>query len=190
MVLQLLEEQPPSGKLQNDPAFQARHEESLSTGSFLRAYVRSYVLPAVGAAIGGALGYFTLKTPMSNMMGKMITESPRAPNVMGGFVGAVFGGVLGALKLSYENWRRDESTRLAAQEVNHAILQLEMFKPTDAELVAENQRLRDALAKEDGRMKVAQPQEAGSPSSTVSSLPAGTQTVAAQAAALSQHAAG
>lgn len=64
---------------------------------------------------------------------------------VGGFLGSMFGG----MAVNYNEWRKDESARLAAEEVNKNISQMEIFKPSDPELVAENKRLRAMLAEKD-----------------------------------------
>lgn len=55
--------------------------------------------------------------------------------------------VAGSIATGYDKWHKEESARIAAQEVNKDISQIELFKPSDAELVAENKRLRAIVAK-------------------------------------------
>lgn len=61
---------------------------------------------------------------------------------VGGFTGLLGGGIV----VGYDHWRKQESERLAAQEINEDVAKLELFKPSDPELVAENKRLRQMLA--------------------------------------------
>lgn len=73
---------------------------------------------------------------------------------VGAGVGAFFGSMFGGMAVNYNEWRKDESARLAAEEVNKNISQMEIFKPSDPELVSENKRLRAMLAeKEDASPK-------------------------------------
>lgn len=52
----------------------------------------------------------------------------------------------GSIAIGYDQWRKNESARLAAEEINHDIANLDLFKPSDAELVAENKRLHTMVA--------------------------------------------
>lgn len=54
--------------------------------------------------------------------------------------------IVGSIAVGYDRWRKEESARIAAQEVNGDISKLELFRPSDAELVAENKRLRQMVA--------------------------------------------
>ncbi|MFN7402075.1 MAG: hypothetical protein ACK5R4_07070 [Alphaproteobacteria bacterium] len=53
----------------------------------------------------------------------------------------------GGIAVGYQEWRKQESQRLAAEEINRDISRIELFKPSDSELVEENKRLRQMLAK-------------------------------------------
>jgi hypothetical protein len=52
----------------------------------------------------------------------------------------------GSIAVGYDQWRKAESARLAAGEINRDIANLELFKPSDMELVAENKRLHAMVA--------------------------------------------
>lgn len=58
-----------------------------------------------------------------------------------GLVGSIIGGTF----VGYNKWRKEESTRLAATEIDRDISRLEIFNKRDPELVKENKRLRDML---------------------------------------------
>ncbi len=64
-------------------------------------------------------------------------------------IGATVGSLLGSTVVNYSEWKKDESARLAAQEVNSDISKIELFKPSDVELVAENKRLRAMIAEKE-----------------------------------------
>lgn len=68
-----------------------------------------------------------------------------------GFVGLMGGG----MAVGYDHWRKEESERLAAEEINRDVAKLELFKPSDPELVAENKRLRTMLAEEEAKRPAA-----------------------------------
>lgn len=80
-----------------------------------------------------------------------------------GIAGTV-GLLVGGTAVNYNEWRKEESARLAAAEVNKNISELELFKPSDQELVSENKRLRAMLAAKDGNLpdaKITEPATAG-----------------------------
>ncbi len=56
------------------------------------------------------------------------------------------GSIIGSVFVGYQKWRKEESARLAASEIDRDISQLEVFSKRDPELVAENKRLRAMLA--------------------------------------------
>lgn len=79
-------------------------------------------------------------------------------------VAGTAGFIVGGTAVNYNEWRKEESARLAAAEVNKNISELELFKPSDTELVAENKRLRAMLAEKDGNTpdaKITEPAGAG-----------------------------
>lgn len=69
--------------------------------------------------------------------------------VIGAGVAGLGGALAGGTVVGYRKWKKDESTRVAAAEINEDVSHLELFRPSDHELVAENKRLRAMLAKED-----------------------------------------
>lgn len=69
----------------------------------------------------------------------------KAFNVGGASVGAFIGAMAGSLPLGYDVWRKAESSRIAAREINHDISQMRMIVPSDESLIKENQRLRAML---------------------------------------------
>ncbi len=81
--------------------------------------------------------------------------------VIGAGVAGAGGALAGGTVVGYQQWKRDESTRVAAAEINEDVSKLELFRPSDPELVAENKRLRAMLAKEDMGGGADMPQTAG-----------------------------
>lgn len=67
--------------------------------------------------------------------------------LIGAGIGLVTATLAASFALGYRAWRKDESARLAALDLEKNINRLELFKPSDPELVAENKRLR-AMANE------------------------------------------
>lgn len=76
----------------------------------------------------------------------VINEVPTAARYVGGAITGFIASIGGGIAVGYDKWRKEESTRLAAEEVNRDIAKLELFRPSDPELVAENKRLRAMLA--------------------------------------------
>ncbi len=65
-------------------------------------------------------------------------------------VGLGYAGLMaGSLFIAYREWKKKASTELAAREINRDIANLQIFKPTNQELVSENVRLREMLAQYD-----------------------------------------
>lgn len=63
--------------------------------------------------------------------------------------GAFLGLLSSGMALGYDQWRKEESTRVAAREINNDISKMRILEPTDNELVAENKRLRQMLNEQD-----------------------------------------
>lgn len=61
------------------------------------------------------------------------------------------GSITGSVFVGYDKWRKEESARLAASEIDRDIARLELFKPSDPELVAENKRLRGMIAEAEAK---------------------------------------
>ena len=81
-----------------------------------------------------------------NLLGMAEPDLLKNAKYVGAGVGAFLGSMFGGMAVNYNEWRKDESARLAAEEVNKNISQMEIFKPSDPEIVAENKRLRAMLA--------------------------------------------
>lgn len=58
---------------------------------------------------------------------------------------AFVGSMIGSIFVGFDRWKKEESTRLAAAEIDRDISRLEVFSKRDPELVAENKRLREML---------------------------------------------
>lgn len=82
-------------------------------------------------------------------LGLPASEGLKTAKAAGAAAGALTGAIAGGTVVGYHKWKKEESTRLAAAEINEDVSKLELFRPSDPELVAENKRLRAMLAKED-----------------------------------------
>jgi hypothetical protein len=87
------------------------------------------------------------------------------------FIGAGLLGIpasmFGSLAVAYDEWRNEESARLAAREIDRDISKLEIFRPSNPELVAENKRLRAMLAETEKKTEMAAPANDDQPRTTV-----------------------
>ena len=59
----------------------------------------------------------------------------------GGFGGALIGSIAGGLVLGYEHWQKVKREQMQVNEITKDISDIEVFKKTDPELKAENERL-------------------------------------------------
>ncbi len=79
-------------------------------------------------------------------LGMKLDEVPKTAKVAGAWILGAPAFIAGNIAVGYDKWRKDESSRLSADEINHDIANLELFKPSNPELVEENKRLRSMLA--------------------------------------------
>lgn len=89
-------------------------------------------------------------------LGLAPADGLRTAKDWGAGLGGTAGGLVGGTAVAYNKWKEDESARLAAAEINEDVSKLELFRPSDSELVAENKRLRAMLAKEDKTVEIPQ----------------------------------
>lgn len=153
--------------------FEKRHEKQLGVGQFAKIQSLYILAPLVTGAIGAGIGYVTLGKPLARMfpglvrrakdidpLAKVVIEqttnirkavNPNAGDLINAkWAGAIGLGtvtsLIGSVGVGYDKWRKEESARLAANEINKDVADLELFRPSDPELVAENKRLRAMLA--------------------------------------------
>ncbi|MES2983646.1 MAG: hypothetical protein V4735_00465 [Pseudomonadota bacterium] len=79
-------------------------------------------------------------------LGMKLDEVPRTAKFAGAWGLGIIGSIAGSIGVGYDRWRKEESSRLAADEINHDIANLELFRASNPELVSENKRLRTMLA--------------------------------------------
>ena len=80
------------------------------------------------------------------VMGMKPNEVSESAKLAGAYALGAPAAITGAIAVGYDKWRKDESSRLAADEINRDIANLELFKPSNPEIIAENKRLRAMLA--------------------------------------------
>jgi hypothetical protein len=68
----------------------------------------------------------------------------------GGGIGMLLGSLTGGITLGYEHWKKIKQSQLQVDEITRDISDIEVFKKTDPELKAENERLWAELKKHDG----------------------------------------
>lgn len=86
------------------------------------------------------------KAEIMDALGMKVEEVPTMAKIAGGYLLGTPAAIAGGIAVGYDKWRKDESSRLAADEINRDIANLELFKPSNPEMVAENKRLRAMLA--------------------------------------------
>jgi len=139
-------------------ALEQKHADDLSIGRYTFKKIREMVVMG-GGAIGGALaGIFAGKpSEIPLIAAEVVEEIPllkRLPTFISGMskgqaalagIGAMIGTVAGALIIGYEHWRKEESQKLAVDEMNKDMADTIAIQPVDKELVTENKRLRGML---------------------------------------------
>ena len=68
----------------------------------------------------------------------------------GGLGGLFVGTLASGIVLGYEHWKKIKQSQLQVDEITKDISDIEVFKKTDPELKAENERLWAELKKHDG----------------------------------------
>lgn len=148
--------------------FDTRHEDDLSVKRFTLTQGKLVLIPLVTMGLGGLIGYHTLGKPLTKMFPRFFegvdTTKKTAETIRDAVTGkegkkwnlnaakwigagamGMVGSTLGSIFVGYDKWHKEESTRLAAEEIEHDISRMELFRPSDRELVAENKRLRSML---------------------------------------------
>lgn len=136
------------------PKFSAIPKEELGGATILRV-VKDHASVEQLEALGKKLG---------------ITEIKPSDGVKwaAAFGTGLVGMIATAIPLGFRNWKKEESARLGAVELGENISKLEVFKPSDTELVQENQRLRTMLSEKHAQHTSAPAQDV--PSSKVSGV--------------------
>jgi hypothetical protein len=159
----------------------AKHEDELSVGSYIGKQLYQQGV-AWGSVIGGAYagtmagkavskvtdmnkaGYYDILPKfMKKIPGFGAPVSDKALKVGGG-VGMLAGSLIAGITLGYEHWQKVKREQLQVDELTRNLSDLEAFKKSDPELLAENKRLwtelhaRDASAGKGHEQIIAQHQ--------------------------------
>lgn len=155
----------------NQRSFEEKHAEELGVKSYTFEILKGFI-PLITAGVGGYIGYkshglvgklfpklegvtqrTTDKVTEKVGVGKgavTISKKWSETQNVGAGAGGVVGLLVGSIPLGYREWRKNESARLAAREINEDISNMRIVQRPDEELLAENSRLRDMLMKSEG----------------------------------------
>lgn len=90
-----------------------------------------------------------------NALGIEIKNDERMGKSIAGAALGITGLTAGSVTVAYDQWKNDESARIAAREIDRDISKLEIFRPSNPEIVAENKRLRAMLAEKEAKQATA-----------------------------------
>jgi hypothetical protein len=145
-------------KTENQHSFEQRHRTELSVGSYLFEQLKGLV--PLTTALGAGFLWRHYYRSITNAIPKIksyIDVQPASENFFKELVtysSAFIGLLSGSIPLGYQGWRKNESARLAAQEINEDISNMKIMQPTDAELIKENDALREMLKGLNNKPKV------------------------------------
>ncbi len=87
------------------------------------------------------------KLPVISKLPGLKTAPSMKQLQFGGIIGAVIGSMASGLVLGYGHWKKVKQAQMQVDEITKNISDIEVFKATDPELKAENQRLWAELQK-------------------------------------------
>lgn len=143
------------------------YDEKLSFGSYIGKEIYQTVV-AIGSAVAGAYaGIVAAKKwmPDAEAIAQVkweklpyVTKIPGlkiAPSLKqlqyGGIGGLMAGTTIGGLILGYGHWKKEKQAQMQVDEITRDVSNIELFKKTDPELKAENQRLWKLLKEREAK---------------------------------------
>ena len=154
--------------------FDEKYQKELSAGTYAKKQIYDLVISFGSMALGAFAGYkFAPKgnSKVINFIGKKLFDeekdidvdslSPKAKEgaaytnkITYAFIGSLIGGIIGGIIQGYSRWHKQESERLAVQEINEDVANMKIRDRTDPELIRENDRLREMLDVETQKTQV------------------------------------
>lgn len=142
-------------------------DEKLGFGNYIMKEIYQTVV-ALGGMVGGAwagaaaAAKWMKDTPMASVEQwrelPLVGKIPGLKNPLGqrqlmvGGLGGMFAGTLvSGLILGYGHWKKEKQAQMQVDEITKDISRIELFKKTDPELKAENQRLWKMIEEREGK---------------------------------------
>lgn len=150
-----------SDKQEKTSSLEDEYADRLSAGTYALKKIKEVVITAGGVVGGWFAGrqidkYKGYGSMLSDTHAEILDAANpgRGARLRGlatpvAVLGAAAGSIVSGIALAYGHWRKEESQKLAVDEINRDIANMKIRQRTDPELLKENDRLRAMLEQEE-----------------------------------------